>query len=260
MGFNIVLTGMVLSAIPVGEYDKRITILTRERGKITAFAKGARRSGNQLLAAANPFAFGQFEVYQGKSTYTAVRADIKNYFRELAEDFDMVCYGYYFLEMAEYYAQENADEVERLRLLYQTLRALESRKFSFALIRGIYELKTWTINGEYPNVFECLSCGSKEHLDFFSMRLRGCVCAYCQGKTGGNPIDGSTLYAMQYIISTSVEKLYTFRLIPAVEAEFLNLLQSYRNHYVGHKFKSEDFIRATGTFLWHKAVEKIIVS
>ena len=189
MGFNIVLTGMVLSAIPVGEYDKRITILTRERGKITAFAKGARRSGNQLLAAANPFAFGQFEVYQGKSTYTAVRADIKNYFRELAEDFDMVCYGYYFLEMAEYYAQENADEVERLRLLYQTLRALESRKFSFALIRGIYELKTWTINGEYPNVFECLSCGSKEHLDFFSMRLRGCVCASCQGKTGGNPID-----------------------------------------------------------------------
>ena len=86
MAFNITVTGMVLSAIPIGDYDKRITILTRERGKIAAFVRGARRSGNQMMAAANPFAFGQFEVYQGKSTYTAVRAEIQNYFRELSQD------------------------------------------------------------------------------------------------------------------------------------------------------------------------------
>ena len=242
MGFNIVLTGMVLSAIPIGEYDKRITVLTKERGKITAFAKGARRAHNQLLAAANPFVFGQFEVYQGKSTYTVVRAEISNYFRELTADYDMVCYGSYFLEMAEYYAQENADEVERLRLLYQTLRALESRKFSMELIRGIYELKTCTINGEYPNVFACLSCGKKDHLDFFSMRLRGCVCRECQSKVGGNPLQESTLYAMQFIISTPIERLYTFKLSAGVQEEFLQLIRSYRMHYVGYSFNSEEFL------------------
>jgi DNA repair protein RecO (recombination protein O) len=242
MGFNIVLTGMVLSAIPVGEYDKRITVLTRERGKITAFAKGARRSTNQLLAAANPFAFGQFEVYQGKSTYTVVKADISNYFRDLASDYDLVCYGSYFLEMAEYYAQENADEAERLRLLYQTLRALESRKFSLHLIRGIYELKTMTIQGEYPNVFSCLKCRGTEHLDFFSMRLRGCVCSKCQKEAGGTAISGSTLYALQFVISSPVEKLYTFRLTPQVQEEFLQILRQYRMHYREHHFKSEDFL------------------
>lgn len=242
MGQSVVLTGIVLNAMPIGEYDKRITLLTRERGKITAFARGARRPQSQLIAATNPFSFGEFEVFEGRSSYTISKATIKNYFRELTEDLEVTYLGFYFLEFADYFCQENNDEKEMLKLLYQSLRALQSPAYKNELVRNIFELKAVTINGEGPNMFSCMKCRSKEDLHIFSIKAGGMICKKCGDLAPGRQILDDTRYTMQYIVSSSIEKLYSFSVSDEVLKELSGIMRDYMEHYVHHTFNSEAFL------------------
>ena len=63
MSQEIKVTGMVLQAGNIGEYDKRIVLLTKERGRISAFARGAKKATSQYAAVCQPFTFGEFSLY-----------------------------------------------------------------------------------------------------------------------------------------------------------------------------------------------------
>lgn len=243
MGQNIVLTGMVLNAMPMGEYDKRITVLTKERGKITAFARGARRPTSQLLAAANPFSFGEFEFFEGRSTYNLAKAAISNYFRELSEDPVKACYGFYFLEIADFYAQENNNGTGLLKLLYQTLRALGNSAFEPRLVRRIFELRVLLEEGEYPGMFACQRCGKKEDLKWFSVKRHGMLCSHCVEEDGCMPMEGSALYTVQYILSSDLEKLYTFRVSGAVLRQLEQVMDRFFAMQASHNFQSLEILK-----------------
>ncbi len=208
----IEITGMVLKAEPIGEYDRRVVILTKERGKLSAFAKGARRQGSRLLAATNPFSFGSFRLYVGRSSYNLLEANISNYFEGLRTDFEGAYYGMYFLEVMDYYTRENNEDKEMLKLLYQSLRALMHEKFRNDMVRYIFEMKAMVINGEFPGVPE-----------------------------KGNYED-STIYAVNYIMTSPVEKLYTFTVTDAVLAQIKEISDEYRKRFVDKSFKSLEIL------------------
>ena len=240
---QIVLTGMVLSTMPIGEYDRRVVILTKEQGKISAFARGARRPNSPLVGAVNPLAFGEFTMYEGRTSYTIQSASITNYFAELREDVVGAYYGFYFLEVADYYAKEYTDEREMLKLLYQSMRALINPHIPNRLVRRIFELKALTVNGQAPQVFQCVICGDQERPAVFSPAKGGLVCSECSGDViDGMILDNSTLYSMQYIESTPVVKLYTFTVAENVLAELEKVMDRLMEVYVDRRFKSLEIL------------------
>lgn len=234
---------MILSAIPVGEYDKRVVILSRERGKISAFAKGARRPNSMLVGTTGPFLFGTFTLYEGRTSYTMQQADISNYFGELRQDIEAVSYGFYFLEFVEYCTRENNDETEILKLLYQTMRIVVKRSISLQLIRSVFELKMICLEGEAPQVFECTKCAKKEGLVLFSAARGGILCRECEKDAADAiAIGQSTLYTLQYIVGTPVEKLYTFTVSCQVLEELKKVSGRCVDVYIGHTFRSLEML------------------
>ncbi len=209
----IEVTGMVLKAVPVLEMDKRITILTKERGKVSAFARGAKRQGSRFMAATNPFSYGTFRLYEGKTAYNLADVKIEQYFEQLREDFEGAFYGMYFTEVADYYTRENNDEKEMLKLLYMSLKALGVPSIPNELVQYIYEMKTLVVNGEFPGVLD------------------------------GRDLLESTIYTIQYIQNTSIDKLYTFTVSEDVLRQLEKECEVYRKKYIAHNFKSLEVLK-----------------
>lgn len=209
----ICVTGIILKQSPVGEYDRHISLLTKERGKLSAFARGARKPGSRLAAATNPFSFGSFRLYEGRSSYTLSEADIQNYFEELRTDYIGACYGLYFAEVADYYTRENNDEREMMKLLYQSLRALCAPSLPNPLVRCIFECKAIAVNGEFP------------------------------GPPRDEKLEESTVYALQYIAASPIEKLYTFTVTDMVLEQMKAVAARYMKQFVGRDFKSLEVLK-----------------
>ena len=208
MSENLEVTGMVLISVPAGEYDRRVEILTKERGRISGFVRGARRPGSPVMAAASPFVFGTFKISQGRSAYQIHEARVDNYFEKLRSDITAACYGAYFREILQYVTRENNDETALLLLAYQSLRALESDAFDNRLVRAVFEIKTVMLEGEYPGP-----------------------------RLGAQYLD-ATLYTLDFLFKTPPARIYTF----GVKPEVLQELESYAKWLCGrtwdHKFRS----------------------
>ena len=203
---GVSVQGMVLSVMPVGEYDNRLVLLTTDRGKISAFARGARKMGSPLSALCRPFATGVFTLFEGRTAYTLKEARIQNYFEALNADMKAVYYGYYFAELADYYSREGGEERMTLRLLYCALSALTKESLTPGLVRAVYELKMLMMNGDYDGIPRNMSDGAAYTLDF--------------------------------ILNTQPEKLFTFVLSEEVLEEITGYAAFLMGKYIRRDFSA----------------------
>ena len=208
----IIVRGIVLKHSPTGDYDWVVTLFTADRGKITAFARSARKPGSKLGGCVEPFCFGTFKLFASKTSYTIVEADIDNYFEGFRQDLESAFYGTFFLELASYYTRENSEDVELLNLLYISLKALLNENIPNRLVKCVYELRALSIEGEYPGI-----------------------------PTGRQLLD-ATAYTMDFIVKSPLEKLYSFTVADDVLAQLVSVTDDYRHRFIDRPLKSLEML------------------
>ena len=197
------LTALVLASTPAGEYDRRVVLLTRERGKIACFARGARRPGSPLMAASLPFCFGTYRIREGRNSNVLVEAKLQTFFENLRNDMEATCFASYFAEVLQYITRENNDESALLLLAYQSLRALESDRIPRRLVRAVFEIRTTVIEGEFL----------------------------------------PPLQAVDHIVSSPIRTLYTFAVKDSVLLELEHIAQVSMKRSLNHDFESLEILK-----------------
>lgn len=232
-------TALLLSRIDFGESDRILTLLTEEKGKLSAFARGARKSRRRFMGVLEPFSLVQVTLRESRGTMHRLdEASLIDGFDTLRHDLGAMSRAAYACELTRELCRENAASCE----FFSLLRAfLEGSADPVELMR--FELGALSLSGLRPHLDRCVSCGTSDGIESrFDPEHGGRLCARC-ARSQGIRISNATLgilTALQTGFAGSVE------MPDWVRAEARVALTGFVVHHMGHRLKSYDFMREIG--------------
>jgi len=235
--------GIVLHEMPIGDSDKRLIILTKEFGKITVFAKGARKMNSRLMSISQKFSYSELELYRGKTAYNISSGTLIESFHHIRKEIEQLTYGLFILEFVEYVTHENEQNHELMQLVLKTLKVLEQGEMSPELVSLIFQLKACTYIGYTPWVQSCLKCDKKGGKLYFSSKEGGILCQDDYSVDyRAIELEEGVLYTLQYIIGSDQKKLYQFKLDEQILITFKLVIEQFIEYNLNKRFKTLEFL------------------
>lgn len=238
---NIKLNGIIIAENNMGDFDKMLTILTPNYGKISCVAKGARRPKSALLAGTQLFCFGEYLMYKGTNTYHINSCEIIEMFYNIRTDLDKLKYAIHINKIIQDVTGENENCYRILQLFLNTLYIISETDTDKDFILSIFKLRLLCILGFTPRILQCTSCKEENNLTKFSIRDNGFKCDAC-GRQDKSSIDmsESTRNAIKYVVSAPPKKLFAFSLKDESLREFELIARIYFNEKMEKDYKLED--------------------
>ncbi len=238
--------GLVLRETEYKDADKLLTVLTKDRGKLTLRARGVRSRSSRLKSGCQLLAYSEFTVFDNRNSQLIDEAVPIMLFLPLREDIEKLSLASYFAQVAEVLSQEDSPGPELLSLCLNALYALAELDRPQKLIKAAFELRAASWAGYMPMLDGCAVCGNPEPDRFHVMG--GCLqCAGCLLSDDPGvrlPIHGGALAAMRHIISCETKRLFSFQLGEQALKELADIAETYLLAQLERGFFTLDFYKS----------------
>jgi DNA repair protein RecO (recombination protein O) len=239
--------GLVLHRINLGENDKILTLYTREHGKLSAVAKGARRVTSRISGATELFTQSRLLLATGKSLDIVTQCEIRESFPALRTDLALLARATYCCELLDRLTMER-DATASEELFDLTISAFyllqRATAFPDSIVHS-YELHLLAALGYAPVLDRCVRCGGllERRQIGFSPTLGGTLCSADRHRTeDALPLSPEALAMLQQLATAAPEMLLSLHPAPKTAAEIAKVLRWYVRYRAERDLKSADFL------------------
>mgnify|MGYP000930059240 FL=1 len=238
--------GIILRSRVFGEADKIITIFTKEKGKIEAVARGARRPRSRLVGATQQFTYLKALVFEGKGLDQLSQAEIVRSFAVLRDDLIKMAYASWWSELLDVFLP--LEEVNSDVFLFYLAGLLVLEKVQEpALVSRAFELRFLKYLGYEPVLDSCARCGRDSFVSAgFSSEEGGVICQrrYQDKPVKLIPLSGSNLQLLKELYQADLRIVHRWDLDLASEIEIGRLLFAFIEYRADKPFKSLSFLQS----------------
>jgi len=222
---------IVIKETNTGEADKIITILSREYGKLSVLARGARKPKSKFVACTQFWCYGNFLLFKKKDLSVLNSCDIIESFMDIGYDITKLTYAAHVVNLVYDTAQEEQSSAKSLKLLVNTIYYLAKTNRPPELITRIFELKYLCLLGYAPYVKGCMVCSNEDEKNmFFSFEKCGFICGKesCHSEDHhAKKVSTGTVKALRHVVYSDISKSFAFELGPDVLKEFGQIIDRY---------------------------------
>jgi DNA repair protein RecO (recombination protein O) len=242
--------GVVLRATPVGESDLVVMLFTRELGRVSAIARGARSSRRRFGGALGMMVHSELALARrtrGTELWNLERAiAISDLGAVAAADPIVLGHASYGLELVRELTPAEVPEPEVLDLLVGLWRALAGGA-SPSLLRA-FELTLCERLGSGVSLDRCCGCGRVDDLDggaVFDPVRGGVVCRTCAPGCRGlgvRPMSAAVRHYLCAAAAAGLEDAAALEVADDDRAQARDLMLGFVGHLVGKPLRSVAFV------------------